>query len=996
MHLLARLVLLVSLIWAAGAVSAQAGSAPMTSIGPMAAFRIGDHVSFGRLAVLLPAGVTCSASGSGEQEVLHFSRPVRLVGSPKDGGPGILGVVAGADELTLRLQPSSSVRIMTIGRRLVVDVFPPAPQAASPGIGASNADAKPVGRLPDAAASAGSVSASLLPGLPSPLVAVADGPPPARRISGASNAKPVALVTGAATSPVGGQSDVTAGPGTAHGQPEADGGPVSIAASIVPPDQGKPGGLMLPFDKHVGAAAYRRGTTLFVVFDSDKPVDLVSVAGDPVFGQAIFAVLPSGAVLTMTPSADAHPFLHRSPDGWLISMTSSLPIAATIAPRSDAGAVRLPVVEPGRVVTVPDPATGMDILVGTTRHEGQSLAPSRSGVGYALVSTILGVAVERLSDQLELRSASGGFVLDAPDGLEPLQVGLQRAAGNFSRSLDLPAADAQELQSRYKIAVAAAAALPLAARRGHRLDAAEAALALDRGRDAGEIAMIADEDAPSGLDQARSRFLQAAAAFLTQDPDATVRLADPRIDNSDEVVLWRALDLARRDPANGSAAHAIGLRLDLVKAYPARLRRHLLGEAALALVTAGDESDAGLVAGLTGDGSVLLAQALLAKRLGHDQASLSAFDGLVADPDPIVAEHAAEEAVTLRLKMHLFDAGHAAARLETRILDARMAGDELPVRLRIADLRAQQQDWPAALKELRIVSHDFPDAAGDVARRAGVILHSASLGASANKAASDQAPAVDGTEPAAGPVARLDLLESNLDLLPPGDDGAAISIAIAGQLAALDLADRASVLLRTAATRAPPGAGRARLGLELARLSLDQDDGAGALAALGASEAAGLPADLVASRAFMQARASAAAGDIEAALQSLEPLHDEAAEDLRAQELARKKDWAGEAKAVAALATIRLPAGGMLDGAGEDLVLRLAAAVARSGDQSELNRLAGRYAARFGDPGKLGMMRLLTSSSVTGIADLSRSASDLASAQSALTAVVAEPSKGGS
>ena len=988
MHLLARLGLLVSLFWAAGAAPANAG------VDPAAPFRIGDHVSFGRLAVLLPAGVSYSASGSDEQEVLHFSRPVHLVGNPRDGGPGILGVTAGPDKLTVRLQPASNVRVTTIGHRVVVDVFPAAQQAAPHEAVAAGMGAKQAEQVPRATGAAASVSAALLPGLPADLVAVADGPPPPRRTAARADAKPGATGAAETVASANSQPAGAAGGSPTRGQVGADGGPVSVAASIQAADQERRAGLMLPYDRHVGAAAYRRGNTLFVVFDSAKPVELATVAGDPVFGGAVFTVLPSGAALTMQLAADAHPALHRSADGWLISMTGGAVTPAAIAPRSDAGAVRLAVLEPGRVVVVPDPATGMDILVGTTRHDGQSVAPSRSGVGYVLVPTVLGVAVERLSDQLELRSSPAGFVLDAPNGLEPLQPGLARAVGSFSRGLDLPAAGAGELQHRYKAALAEAAALPLAARRSLRLDAAEAALALGRGREAGVIAMIADADAPSGLDQGRSRFLQAAAAFVMEDPDATARLADPRIDNSDEVVLWRALDLARRDPGNAGAAHAIALRLDLVKAYPERLRRDLLGDAALALVTAGDDTDANLVAGLTGNGVVALAQAMLAKRAGHDQASLDGFDRLVADPDPMVAERAAEEAVTLRLKMHLLDPGQAAARLEARVLDARMAGDELPVRLRIADLRAQQKDWLAALKELRIISHSFPEAAGDVAQRAAVVLNGAALSVGEDKP-DDHAPAGLVPEPAMGPVARLNLLESNLDLLPPGDDGAAISISVAAQLSALDLADRAATLLKKAAARAAPGAGQARLGLELARLSLDQDDGAGALAALAASDAAGLPPALVASRSLMQARGSAAAGDVEGALRQLEPMHDAEAEDLRARELARKKDWAGEAKAVAALSMLRLSPSGPLDSAGQDLVLRLAATVARAGDQAELKRLGEHYARRFQDPARLGMLTLLTSPSVTGVADLSRSASELASAQSALSEVVAEAVKGG-
>ncbi|MGI4744902.1 MAG: hypothetical protein ACRYFY_02495, partial [Janthinobacterium lividum] len=950
---------------------------------PTVSFRIGDHSSFGRLVVLLPTGLSCVPSRDGDVETLRFEQAVKLVGPSKGGGAAILSVVAGVDELTVRLRPSATVHTMRIGQRLVVDVFPQAKVAARA--------VAPTDKIVVATKVVPAIAAALLPGLPSPLIAVVEQP-----LVTISNSKPAVKPVPPAASPAPAPAPVpvpasqSARPVLGPAAPILAGvGPVSIAASIVSADKDGPGGLLLPFDGHVGAAAYRRGDAVFVVLDSTKPVDLSAVTGDPAFGRALYTLLPSGAVLAMKLDAGVQPGLRRTPDGWVVTIQGPVAGGATIVPRIDDGAVQLPVLEPGHVVTVPDPAAGVDLLVGTTRHDGQNLAPSRHGVGYVLVPTFLGVAVERLSDQLELRATSRGFVLGAPHGLEPLQQGLTRAAGSFSRSLDLPGVDAAELQRRYKTALASAASLPAADRRARRLDAAEAALALDRGREAGIIASVADQDAPSGPDQTRSRFLQAAAAVLTDDPAATERLADTRIDNSDEVVLWRAIDLARTHPDSADAAHAIAARLPLVQAYPQRLRRHLLGAAALALVSGGDDHEAGLVDALDGNGQVGLAKAMLAKRLGHDAPALAAFDRLVGDDDPSVAERAAEQAIGLRLDTHLLDPRHAADRLEARVLDARMAGDELAVRLRVADLRALQQDWPAALKELRLVAHDFPDAARDVASRVATIM---------TKAAQQNAvPPVDAaTATTAGPVAQVTLLETSLDLLPPGDDSATLSIALAARLSELDLPDRAAALLRKAMAATPRGPGLAKLGLELARLDLDQDNGAGAATALDDSAVADLPADLVAARSFMRARAAAAGGNVEAALAQLAPLHGADVEDLRAREQAAKQDWTGQQASIAALAALRLPASGLLDSAGEDLVLRLASATLRAGDQAGVDRLGLAWSQRFSDPAKLRMLGLFTSQKVATVADLPRSALELTSARAAFPTAGVQPSKGGS
>lgn len=971
MWLPCRLVMLASLFWAFGSVPALAISVPIVS------FRIGDHSSFGRLVVLLPAGLSCVPSRDGDIETLRFGQTVTLVGPSKGGGTGILSVVAAADGLTIRLRPSATVHTMRIRQRLVVDVFPQAKEAVRLGAPADKA------ALATKLVPAG--GAVLLPGLPSPLIAVVEQPIVSvlNGVPAKKTAPPVAVAAVSVPPPPGHVVPGVVAPAV------ADTGPVSIAASIVPAGKDGSGGLMLPFDTHAGAAAYRRGDMLFVVLDSTKPVDLGAMAGDAAFGRAFYTVLPSGAVLAMKLDAGAQPGLRRVPDGWVVTIQGPVTGGVAIVPRIDAGAVQLPVLEPGHVVTVPDPAVGVDLLVGTARHDGQSLAPSRHGVGYVLAPTILGVVVERLSDQLELRVTSQGFVLGAPHGLEPLQQGLARAAGGFSRSLDLPAADALELQRRYKTALASAASLPAADRRARRLDAAEAALALDHGREAGIIAAIADQDAPSGPDQTRSRFLQAAAAVLTDDPGAAERLADPRIENSDEVVLWRALDLAHTHPDSADAARSIAARLPLLQAYPHYLRRHLLGEAAQALVAGGNDREAGLVEALDGDGQLGLAKAMLTKRHGQDAQALVAFDRLVGDDDPAVAERAAEQAVELRFATHRFDARQAADRLEARILDARMAGDECAVRLRVADLRALQQDWPAALKELRLVARNFPEAAADVASRVAMIMTKATQ--------QTPEPSVGAvTASATGPVEQVTLLETSLDLLPPGDDHATQSLALAARLSNLDLPDRAASLLRKAMATTPRGTGLAKLGLELAHLDLDQDKGAGAVTALDDTAAADLPADLVAARSFMRARAAASGGDVEAALALLAPLHGADVEDLRAREQAAKQDWLGQQASIAALAALRLPASGPLDPAGEDLVLRLASATLHAGDQAGVDRLGVAWSQRFPDPAKLHMLELFTSRKVTTVADLPRSALELTSARAAFSPPVAQASKGGS
>ena len=45
---------------------------------PAVSYQLVDHGSFGRLIVMVPKGVICALSRSGDTETLDFDRPVRL------------------------------------------------------------------------------------------------------------------------------------------------------------------------------------------------------------------------------------------------------------------------------------------------------------------------------------------------------------------------------------------------------------------------------------------------------------------------------------------------------------------------------------------------------------------------------------------------------------------------------------------------------------------------------------------------------------------------------------------------------------------------------------------------------------------------------------------------------------------------------------------------------------------------------------------------------
>ncbi len=815
---------------------------------------------------------------------------------------------------------------------------------------------------------------SILPGLPSPMVAVVDGPDrailPARFVTGQGGRQSGRPDQDLSLPAIGVPSDGV-----------ALSGPVSIAASVNLAGQRSPGALLLPFDRHVGAAAFRRANLMLVVFDSSKPVDLAPVAADPVFGAATYSLLSSGAIMALPLAMDANVELIRKPDGWLIQVVKSSPASGSIPVSTGAGGMMLSARDPGRVVIVRDPVLKTDLLVGTVRQDGQNMLALMHNSRYVLNQTVLGVVVERLADRLEMRALSDAFVIAEPVGRNLQDSRALLPPVFFSRTLDLPAVNDAELERRYKAALAKSASEPLANRRPPRLDAAEAALALGQAREAGQLAAVADQDAPGESQAGRSIFLRAAAAVVDRVPEARVLLEDPRIANSDEVAMWRAFELAQRDPGNADATRVISRCLPLIESYPTHLRNRLLGDAAMSLVSGAGAEDGARVRALRGGGKVRLAQAMLLAQEGGFDRALTVFDGLAADADPVVRTTAAAKAVEIRLQLRQIKPSQAADRLDAEFLDARMAGVELSLRLRVAALRAQAADWPAALATLREVGMSFPSASPQVQQATADILGQM-VGAGASASPTPE-------------IAQLGLIETNLDLLPAGAERAGVSIKLAEQLVELDLPERASALLKDALAHTTSAAERARLGLELGRLRLDQTDPISALTELDATATASLPADLSDARTFVRARAEAAAGRVDDALATLAPLRSPEVDDLRASELAIKQDWRGETDALTSLVAHEAPATGQLSIPVEDLVLRLVAATAHSGDQKALRQLAIKWHDRFPTQTKLDLLRLLTSDSVKTEADLARSGAEIPVSQSALSGLSTGPTRGG-
>jgi hypothetical protein len=217
--------------------------------------------------------------------------------------------------------------------------------------------------------------------------------------------------------------------------------------------------------------------------------------------------------------------------------------------------------------------------------------------------------------------------------------------------------------------------------------------------------------------------------------------------------------------------------------------------------------------------------------------------------------------------------------------------------------------------------------------------------------------------------------------MPAGGGDPALEEQLADRLLALDLPDRAKPLLQKLMKSVPSTTGQARFGATLAALESRENDDAGALAALDASEVPDLPPGLAEKRALLRANAMAHRGDTAGAAALLASVATPASKEARADILERAQDWTGAEQAWSDYLASALPDSGGLDDGQSRSVLRLATATARAGDDAVLGALKAKYSGRIAPGALADMFNLLTEKPVTQTGDLQRAKQEASLAQ---------------
>ncbi|MBC7907082.1 MAG: hypothetical protein H7Y60_10095 [Rhodospirillaceae bacterium] len=749
--------------------------------------------------------------------------------------------------------------------------------------------------------------------------------------------------------------------------------------------------LGVGFDLPSGAAAFRRAGWLWLVFDRKSDVDvklLKRTGGDVVLHVEQVPGVKNGTAVRLITKPGFNPTLRKEGQLWVFDMAEQ-PIAPKLPLAierqfdfEDRGRLLLPTTDvPPQAVIIRDPEIGDTIHVMPLTTIGAGVLNETVVPGAQLLPTAQGVALVPLADGVHLES-HGGVEVSMPGGLHLSRMAAPSADGGSAPSDGVTAEESaggpvdigrwnrggldKFVPEHQKLMLRMSYMKP-ENKNTQRLEVARHYLANAMPAEAlGVLRLISASD-PAQLDAPTFRGPRGVANFLMlRDVEAIDDLGHPSLAKDPQAQIWLAAAKARATGDMNRNALQLRLAPEEIKPLTPRLRMALGRVAVQSTTTAGDSKAANrIVESMNGPG--------LSKR---DLDGVSYLQGVAAESarnwDQAVAKYreaedgesrpdrayAARARIELQLKRNQITAADAIKQLSKLRFAWRGEDFEYTLLKRLGELMLADGQYGEGLRMLRAIVSNYgenPDI-GQIQTMMSDAFDKLYLAGGADKMS---------------PIAAIGLYDEFQELTPSGAKGDEMIRKLADRLAAVDLLDRSSDLLRHQVQFRLQGAEKARIGARLAFLELSDKKPAQALESLDMSEVPDQPADLFDQRRYMRVRALAEQGRAAEALALIINDHSEAAKQLRAGIYWDLKKWPEAATALEA--TIEKPEGNSPLPAGVPRrLIDLATAMTLARDERGLQRLRRAYGPRMATTEFKEAFDLLTSETERGIIDYRR------------------------
>ena len=674
-------------------------------------------------------------------------------------------------------------------------------------------------------------------------------------------------------------------------------------------------GLHLTFSLPAGtpAALFRRADTLWLMFDSKKPIDVESIRGQGGAAVADVSVVPQkdGQAVRFRLNRPQLPSLSgedlATGTNWTVTFADTVqaPSQALSAIRNIADPalanVTVPMQGAGRLHRFTDPDVGDTLFVVTARPPARGFIKRQDFVELSLLESIHGVAIRTNSDDVTADVGPDKVVLAKPGGLtlSPADNGAERAPTAVRPVFDL-GEWRRNRQGNFNAradalieAAGAAASGGTEARTAAQVDLARFYMARAMYPEAVGVLNLALADAKVGAEDPAALIVHALASILMGRPERGLKdLASPAIGANYDSQLWKAMASARQGKW-ADAREKFKSAEFAVTSLPIDLQRIVIADAMQASLEVKDYPGAAKraseleVIGVAPEqaAAVGVLRGRLAEGLGHDKDALDEYKRAAASADRQAAAEAKLLEIALRQKREEINQDDALRELET--LSVIWRGDALEVQAleMMARIYADTGRFAESFAAVRIANLLAPNL--EVARQgqdaASALFAQLFLGAKG-----DDLPPIDA----------LGMFYEYRDLTPIGRRGDEMIRRLADRLVAVDLLDQAAELLQYQVDKRLEGAARAQVAARLAMVYLTNHKPERAIIALRSTRIADLSGELRQQRLLLEARAQSDVGRHDLALDIISNITGKEAIRLRSDIYWASRKWRESAEQI--------------------------------------------------------------------------------------------------
>lgn len=691
--------------------------------------------------------------------------------------------------------------------------------------------------------------------------------------------------------------------------------PVTAEETQIEMDGPAPVSLVFQWPEEVGAAAFRRGNNVWIVFDRRAPLDLVPLRrqGEPLIERIEQLEVAGSTVLRMRTMAGVNPFAKREGYDWVFDFRK-----APIAPRhqimiqaranADVGPQLLfPVAEPGTIVNLFDPDVGDTLRIATFKDPGYGVGGHRNYPEFSILPSAQGLVIQSVSDTVLFDRDLNGFELSSPEGLHISAISPQAPVSTGARLSSKRIFDFDEwlrggpsdFYDAEQALFRTVTEVPDEKKTDARLDLARFYTSRGRGAEAVGVVRTVEMDEPNVAARPGFRALRGAAHFLNREYEEARRdFDDPRLDGFSEIAIWRAATLAKLDEWN-NAAQNFQAGDSILHDYPYPLKGRLgLLRVEAALATGDLQTAEAWMAELDLDPDLLRRNELADLRYNQARVALTKDDiegaqnlwrELASGDDWRSAVRAEYALVNLGLKQGSIELDEAVERLEK--LRFKWRGDtfELRVLRRLGELHVEADDYMSGLDIMRTAVTYFPNnpEAQELAEQMVHIFRGLYL---------------DGKADDLPPLRALAIYDEFRELTPSGADGDLMVEILADRLIAVDLLNRAITLLDHQVKFRLNGEEKARVGAKLALIQLLDGKPRDAITTLNQTNFPQLPRELEDDRRRLLAKAHFETSNQDEAIKLLAGDISQEADMLRRDIYWSDENWAEVAKVLQRLA----------------------------------------------------------------------------------------------